>query len=371
MATAKSTSTTRRASSGTGSKKDPETEVSPARWGGVALVIAAIVAAIMLAMVSPSQPTPAPGSAPVEPSPTPEPTQVSGQVPVAQPEIVSPISGKTAELDFPAEVRLPDDDVPRKLLRLYILHGDDIVGELDRPKTGETVVVPSVRVDEGPNELVAVLDGPGGWGPLSEPVLLTVDRDAPELAVTSPKNKSGTYEDTVIVEGTSQVGAKVRIHNLTNGHKATETVGNSGTFDIAIRLKRGVMNRIEARSIDEARIPQLETVRVNRLDGRPRVKIKEIPPIRRSELPAKLRIVVDVTDAKDKPMPEARVDFALGGRDRTADTETLYTNAEGRAVWKHVVEPSSSVGETLELSVTVTSPLSGDPTDEARTIEFR
>lgn len=370
MATAKSTSTTRRTSSGRSSKEDSETQVSPARWGGVALVITAIVAAVVLAMVSPSEPSQAPAAAAVEPSPTPIPTQLDGQAPVAQPRITSPKTGKTtAEIDFPAEVDLPlEEGVPRRLLTLYIMRGDDIVGELPSPKTGGTVTVKSVRVDPGLNQLTAVLNGPGGFGPRSEPVLLTVDREAPELEITSPENKLETYDETVLVEGTSQVGAKVRIRNKANGFKATETVGNSGTFDASIKLKRGTVNEIVATSRDEAGIPETKTVRVNRLDGRPRVKVRGGPVDRSS---AKVRIVVDVTDAKGKALQEAQVEFALGGTDRATETETLFTNADGRAVWKPTVEAGSASDDALQLAVTVTSPLSGETRRVPKTIEFR
>lgn len=371
MATAKSTSTTRRSGSTSKPKKDSDAEVSPARWAGVALVITAIVAAIFLAVISPSEPSQAPGTAAIEPSPSPRPTVLDGQAPMAQPRIISPITETTNEIDFPAKVELPEEELPKRLLTLYILRGDQIVGELPRPKTGGTVTVPSVRVDEGVNELTAVLSGPGGYGPRSEPVILTVDRDAPDLAITAPKNKIEIYDETIVVEGTSEVGSKVLIRNETNGHKATETVGNSGIFDATIRLKRGVVNRIVATSEDKAKIPRSATVRVTRLDGRPRIKIKDIDPIKRSSLPAKVRIVVDVTDAKGKPLSDAQVDYSLGGADRTTQTEADFTNAEGRSVWAPVVEPSSSTTDSLELSVTVTSPLSGQTRETQRTIDFR
>lgn len=370
MATTKSTSTTRRTSSSRASKQDPESQVSPARWGGVALVIMAIVAAVILAMVSPSEPSRAPAAAAAEPSPSPVATDLAGQAPTVQPRITYPIDGKTtAEIDFPAEVELPlEEGVPRRLLTLYIMSGGKIVGELSEPKTGGKVTVKSVRVEPGQHELTAVLGVPGAFGPPSEPVLLTVDRDAPDLAITSPSNKTTVYEETVVVEGTSQVGAKVRIRNKANGQKRDVTVGNSGTFSASIKLKRGETNEIAATSVDEAGIPRTKTVRVDRLDGRPRVKIKS-GPIDRSS--GNARIVVDVSDAKDKPLKEAQVDFALGGPGSSVETETLYSDADGRVVWKTTVEPGSPTDDALELAVTVTHPESGETRRVPKTLEFR
>lgn len=367
MATAKSTSTTRRTSSSRGSKQDPESQVSPARWGGVALVITAIVAAVILAMVSPSEPSRAPAAAAAEPTPTPVATELGVQAPTVQPRITIPIDGETtAEIDFPAEVEVPlEESVPRRLLTLYIMRDGQIVGSLPEPKTGGKVIVKSVRVDPGLNELTAVLGVPGAFGPPSEPVLLTVDRDAPDLAITSPSNKTAVYEETVLVEGTSQVGAKVRIRNKTNGQKVPVTVGNSGTFDASIKLKRGVTNEIVATSVDEAGIPRTQTVRVERLDGRPRVKVRG-GPIDRS---GNVRIVVDVSDDKDKPLKEAQVDLALGGPGSPVESETLYTNANGKAVWKPTVEPGSPNDDALELVVSATHPDSGETKRVTKTLE--
>ncbi len=374
MASAKPAQTTQRSSSSKSpKKKGDEAEVSPARWAGVALVIIAIVAAIVLAMFSPSDPSVAPAQVALEASPTPSPTVLDTRVPVAQPHITNPVAGTTKEIDFPVTVDLPEEKLAKRLLTLYILRGEDedIVGQLDKPKPGGPNTVLSVRVErQGPHELTAVLSGPGGFGPRSEPVVVTVDRNAPELAITAPKNKTETYDNKIVVEGTSEVGAEVVITNETNDFQVKEVVGNSGTFDALVRLKRGAMNKIVATSEDEAKIKQTETVRVSRLDGVPRVKIKDIDRIKRSELPRKVRVVVNVTDAKGKPMTEAQVDYLLGGPDRTTLTETDFTDADGKSVWAPMVEPSSSSADALELSVIVTSSLSGDSKELARTIEF-
>ena len=375
MASAKGTTTRRASSSRSPKRKDDEHHVSPARWAGVAFVIVAIVAAVVLGMVSPSDPSPQTPGAPAdvaEASPTPIPTTLDTRVPVAQPVITNPIDGMTKEIDFPVTVDLPDEELPKRLLRLYTISGEnDIVGELDKPKPGTKVTVPSVRVDTGEHVLTAVLDGPAGWGPRSEPLYLTVDRNAPDLAITKPKNKHSTYESKIVIEGTSEVGADVVVTNETLGNSVQEVVGNSGTFDVVVRLKKGVTNKIVATSRDQAEVKRTATVRVTRLDGVPRVKIKQVPAVKRSSLPAKLRIVVYVTDAKGKPIPEAQVDLTLGAPDRTALAATEFTNADGRAVWRPTDEPSSSTADALELAVTVTSPLSGDSKQATQTIEFR
>ncbi len=245
------------------------------------------------------------------------------------------------------------------------MRGLDPLGQVEQPKTGGTVVVPSVRVAEGLNEITAVLYGLNGPGPSSEPVLITVDREAPELAITAPKDKAEVYDATVTVEGTSEVGAEVLIRNATNGYKRKERVGPSGTFDTVIKLKRNVDNKIVATSVDEAGVPRSAEVHVTRLDGRPIIKLKRLPKVKRASLPAKIKIRATITNENGKPLGDVVVDFGLGGADRITISDSIYTDARGKAVWKPTVAASSSTTDQLLLSVTATSPDSG----KSRTVD--
>jgi hypothetical protein len=367
MATSKTAGTTQRSSSGRSSKKSEEPDVSPARWAGVALVIAAIVGAILLAVISPSNPDPEsdPGLVAEASSPSPVPTELGGPVPVGRPVIVSPGDGTvTPEFEIEVAVDVPEDvGVPKKLLTLYIYHGDEI-DQLDKPKLGTTVTVQGVRLTAGENTLTAAFGGPGGPGPISEPVVVTLDENAPKLEITSPKKGHETYDERVLVEFTSEVGAEVQVRNEAKSFDQPLVVGPGGAGTIAVALKRG-NNRIEATSIDEAGQEQTAWVRVKRLDGRPFVKLKYPETIKRSELPTEIRVVAEVKDGGGDPMRGAEVHFSLGGPDRTALSEIGTTNTNGRAVWNPTVTASSSPADALELGVVVISSL----TDDQKTLD--
>jgi hypothetical protein len=373
MATAKPAATTRRSSSGRSSKKSTEPVVSPARWAGVALVIAAIVGAIVLAMISPSDPNDVveqqPGGVVAAPSPTPSPTVADTRVPTVQPRITIPLPSVISEVDIPVTVDLPEEDLPKRLVTLYIKRGEEIIGKQDTIKTGTSVTVQGVRLAPGENLISAVLGTPAGLGPASEPVKVTVDRNAPSLKITAPKNKSETYEDTVLVEGTSEVGANVHVKNTTNDDDKTVVVGPSGEFSVTVRLKRQ-LNKIEATSVDNAGVPRTEKVRVTRLDGRPTIKITAPDEIKRSSLPKTVRIVIDVSDAAGNKMEGAQVAYTLGAPDRTSLTEPDETNANGRSVWQPEIEPASATVDRLELGVVVTSP-TGHPRTREHKIELK
>ena len=389
MASAKDGGTTRRASASRSSRKKQEPEVSPARWAGVALVIAAIVGAIFLAMVSPSEPgtesPPQPGAAAeaeagtgaeaeagtgADASPSPATTTVDVPVPMVTPVITNPGNGTlTPEIEIAVTVDIPEDvAVPKKHLELHIYAGSDIT-TLEKPKAGTTVKVQGVRLLPGENTLTAALGSPAGPGPVSDPVVVTLDEDAPRLTITSPKNKYQTYDDGVTVEFGSEVGARVRIRNEANKFDQPEqTVNSGGEGSIFVPLKRGVKNHIVATSVDQAGQLQEASVNVWRIDGRPSVKLKFPGSV---DPPEEIRIVAEVKDDTGKPMVDAEVHFNLGGPNRTTLSESRQTNDKGRAVWVVEVVGSSSPADSLELGVVVISPTTGDKKSLVRNIALK
>lgn len=371
MASAKATTTVGRSSPSKGAKRGNDTDISPARWGGVVLVIAAIVGAILLAIVSPSEPgaEAQPGQIATDASAVPVSSGLDTRVPTAQPRILDPIDTVTRELDITVTVDLPDEELARESLKLVILRGEQVLKEKPKPKTGGKVTVKGVRIDPGQNSLTAALRGPGGLGPLSEPVTVTSDQDAPMLAITSPEHRSETLEAAFVVEGTSEVGATVEVMNETNGSAHEEVVNEGGEFDITIPLEKGP-NVIVATSVDTAGQEQKERVRITRLDTKPKVEVKVAKQVKKSKLPTDINVVVIVTDAAGKKMADAEVFYSLGGPGRNAVVESARTNESGRSTWTPRIELSTSPADAVELAVRVTSPR-GDSTTVDRKIELK
>ena len=374
MASAKAGGTTKRSSPSRGSRKGQESDVSPARWAGVALVMAAIVGAIFLAMISPSdqgdpgQPS-QPGAVAENPVPSQSaaPAAIDVAIPVAQPLITNPSDRtSTPEIEIAVTVDVPDDTtVPRRDLELHVNNGSQIT-TVEKPKPGTTVTVEGVRLTPGENTITAVLGSLAGLGPVSDPVVVILDETKTKVGITSPKNKTETYEDAIAVEFASEVGATVRVVNEANKYDDKVVIGPSGEHSLSVRLKFG-KNRIVATSVDEAGQIQDDSVTVTRLDGRPRVKIKYPKTV---NPPEDVRIVVDVTDDSGKPMPDAEVYFSLGGTGRTTDSDPSITNDKGRAVWNTKIAASTSPAATIELGVIVYSP-SGFKKVEDRTIGLK
>lgn len=330
------------------------------------MVIAALLGAIVLAVVSPSVPGAAEGIgvAPIEASPTPRASgPVDTRLPAAQPEIIDPTSGLLVdEWEIEVKLRVPAEELRRKELTLVVLRGDDVIGSMERPKLDGTNVVSGVRLVEGLNELTAALEGPGGLGPRSEAVDVTLDRDAPQLQITAPGNKAKTFEDTIEVAGTSEVGAKVRIVNPAKDFDPGPlTVGPDGDFSLDVPLKKG-RNVITASSQSQAGRPRNESVVVTRLDGKPVIELDAPQQVKRGRLPKEVKVAIDVTDSSGEPMADAPVNSYLQALGSPAENFEGQTNDKGRATWSFEVKRGSAESVTIVVSVT-------SPYGQARTVK--
>jgi hypothetical protein len=360
MATVKPSAAPRRGTTPRSSKKGAEPQVSPARWAGVALVMTAILAASMLAMLSPSDPGNAaqPGIV-AGSSPSPVPSVLDDRVPTAKPTIVSPAEGITDEVDIDVVAQVPDDPLPRNMLTLVVLSGDEEIGQKARPALGGRVTVKGVRlVENSLNELtVALKTDAGVMGPSSDPVMLTHDEDAPGVVIVSPEDGHTTLDKTVEVTVASEAGAEVRISNKkADFGPARFSLGPAGEGSKTVRLAYGT-NVIVVESEDQAgNSIRPKKVRVTRTDLRPQIVLKKAPKsLRKSTLPKAITLKVEVTDKKGKPMADATVDFTLGAAGYPGDTGSKTTDAEGRASWTTEVPWSDSLRTTIPVTVTATS----------------
>jgi hypothetical protein len=357
MATAKPATTTRRNNTGKSTKKGAEPEISPARWAGVALVIAAIVAAIVLAVISPSDPERSePGALPpVGATPGPDASPVGGAVPTERVSIIIPTAAVISEVDIEVTVDVPKAGLPREELFVVILRNGVSVAEKPKRKAAGKQVVAGVRLLEGANELTAALRGPGGLGPPSEPVLMIVDRDAPTLSITSPKNGATTFEDLIEITGTSEPGAVVRIRNLTAVSDEEIVVGPNGTYRQVVPLKKDA-NKIVVTSTDAAGMDRKVKISVERLDGKPVIKLAAPKELQRSLLPRDIKVSVQVTDSAGESIEGAMVSYTLHGLPRPTETFEDETNSKGRSSWNVTVTPGGPGLDPVQVTVEVTTP---------------
>jgi len=323
----------------------------------VALVIAAIIGAIALAVISPSDPKPSEpgGLPPVSATAGPDAGPVDAPIPTERVSIIIPTPAVISEVDIEVTVDVPKAEIPRERLFVVILRNGVSVAEEPKRKAAGKQVVPGVRLLEGANELTAALRGPGGLGPLSEPVLMTVDRDAPRLSITSPENGATTFEDLIEITGTSEPGAEVRIRNLTAVSDETIVVGPNGTYQQIVPLKKDT-NKIVVTSTDAAGMDRKVKISVERLGGKPVIKLAAPKELERSLLPKEVRISVQVTDSAGENIEGAMVSYSLGGLQRIAETFVEETNSKGKSSWNVMVTPGGPGLNPVQVTVEVTTP---------------
>jgi hypothetical protein len=105
-----------------------------------------------------------------------------------------------------------------------------------------TLVLSSVALAKGQNTFTVSVMGPGGEGPQSKPVAITLDVSKPRITITAPKNGSTVKGTTVTVKGKTQAASDVRIQNDANGATATATADDTGLFSAVIAVAAGPNN---------------------------------------------------------------------------------------------------------------------------------
>lgn len=360
MAAARPAGSVRRSSTSTG-RPGPTAEIPPTRWAGVALVIATLLGTIALAVVSPGDESLPGVAAELPPVATQAPASArpgDTRLPTTQPVITSPQDGSLErEWDIAVSVNVKQDPLPSRVLDLVILRDGQEIKRLAKPGRGKSVVVEGVTLEPGTNVLTAALSGPGGLGPPSDPVVVHQDRNAPELAIVSPESGTETYDDEVEVVISSEPGAALVVSNSATKRDNDYTVGPTGTQTVSVRLAVG-RNRITVTSTDGGGMKQDTTVAVVRKDDRPVIKLSGTKQVKRSQLPTRLRIVVDVKDAEGEAMPGATVTFTLGGPGWQNQESVDTTNGNGRAVWTPDLTASTSDGAP-SVTVEVVTPQGG------------
>jgi hypothetical protein len=279
-------------------------------------------------------------------------------VPSTQPAITSPRDGSVeSEWDVTVSVTVPQDPLPSRVLSLVILSDGVEVERVERPGRGRSVDVHQVPLTPGANVLTAALAGPGGLGPPSAPVVVHQDRDAPELAVISPESGTETFDDEIDIEISSEPGAALVVTNNATKRDSDYTVGPTGSQTVSVRLAVG-RNRINVTSTDDAGMKQDATVMVARKDIRPVIKLSGTKQVKRSQLPTRLRVVVDVKDSEGDPVRDATVSFTLSGPGWPAQESVDTTNGDGRAVWAPDL-PASSSKDAPRVTIEVMTPQGG------------
>ncbi|MFS0861526.1 S8 family serine peptidase [Fredinandcohnia sp. 179-A 10B2 NHS] len=166
---------------------------------------------------------------------------------VTPPTITAPVDGSFTN---EAEVNVTGKAAPTTTVLVY--NNGEEVGSASATAEGTFSV--AITLADGENNITAKASSENGVTDPSETVKVTLDQNAPELAITSPEDGSKTNRETVTVEGTV---ADANIDKVTvNGQNATVA---DGSFSKRILLDNGE-NTIEVIATDKAGNTTTESV---------------------------------------------------------------------------------------------------------------
>lgn len=160
---------------------------------------------------------------------------------VTPPTITSP---KTGAFTNQPEITVTGVTAKAEGVTIQVYNGEELAGEVAASDGTFSLPIP---LHAGENQLTAVASVNGKSTDPSQPVVVTLDQEAPTLTVTAPEEGMVTDKEVVYVTGESHDDHLEGVY--VNGTKAN--LRNNGTFTVRI-LVDGGENRVTIRSVDLA-----------------------------------------------------------------------------------------------------------------------
>ncbi|MCY7417437.1 MAG: hypothetical protein LH650_02895 [Chloroflexi bacterium] len=347
--------------------------LSLGRRMGVLVVLAALGGAIVLAAggVGGSDPvTPLASATPTAttrivrtPRPLPSPPTVAPEILVPDQTLIT-----TRTIDLRLDVPDPGTSMAGMEVRVYRNSN-----ELQSARVDEVgrVKVRGIPLRRGSNKLTAAIANPGGEGPRSVAVTITVDDQAPVIKVRSPRSGTTLNELQVTLEGRTEDGLTVNARNVTRDSRASAVASASGDFQVQLGLTPG-RNTIILSGRDVAGNKGTTTMVVVRGDGKTSVVLKlSRAVVRLKNLPRTVDATVMVLDAGGRPLEGAAVMFTISPSGQLTSTFPTTSGKDGTATWSGIrlSRAGATVGDGL-VSVRVVAP-DGSATRDSVQLDFK
>ncbi|HEY5520082.1 MAG TPA: Ig-like domain-containing protein [Candidatus Limnocylindrales bacterium] len=186
----------------------------------------------------------------------------------------------------------------------------------------------NVPLTEGNNAIRASLVGDGGESPLSAPVNMTRDDQAPVIQVLMPADK--VYTDSTMLTGKTEAGATIVITDDA-GHDLDATVTADGRFTADLSLTMG-NNPLVLKSTDLAGNTATSRATIVRAPSSAAIELLVTPTtIYSSQLPINVQLTTTVRDELGQPVDGVTVVFGVSPPNRETMTyEVVSTNGRAR-----------------------------------------
>lgn len=257
--------------------------------------------------------------------------------PTDSPRIASPEQPFTNETKVDLNVSVPIAVLgdPTAKIRIYLaLEGLQAVPILDVPVgTTSRMIVPSVELTSGRNDISATLFRGNEESEHSPIVTWILDQDPPKITVTSPRNNAAMTATEITIEGLTQAGTSLIARNDANGTSISAVAGRDGSFEFGLPLAPGA-NAIVLTGTDPAGNVGDTTLTLlqgsNEMDVRLSASAYRISV---SKHPSSLQLIAQVTDPAGLPLAGATVFFSLQLPGLAPISNQLVTTIDGRAVF--------------------------------------
>ena len=219
-----------------------------------------------------------------------------------------------------------------------------------------------VHLTKGRNDFSATVVRDGVESPEAAIVTIVLDQDPPKITIASPKQNATINDSTVTIKGSTQVGSDLLAHNAANGTSIAGQAAADGTFTLVLPIDQGA-NAIDIRATDPAGNETTLTLTVKQGSGDMSARLSlSLYTIYASHLPSALQLRVLVTDPSDAPLAGATAYFTLQLPGCGPISNTVVTDASGRASFTTSLTCPVTAGNGLA-TVLVSYAGFGDTTD--------
>jgi hypothetical protein len=277
--------------------------------------------------------------------------QPSASGPVTEAPVIDPLdSASTNVASVDLTVRVPQSVVGLQgySCRLYVtLPSAAPVIVTETPVGGtSTLVLSAVALTKGANTFTASVVGPGGEGPSSAPVTVTLDVSKPKVTITAPKNNASVTGGSVTVSGRTQPASTIQVKDDANGATANATADDAGAFSTSIAIAAGP-NNLTVTVTDPAGNGNSATVTVVKGTGVLHATLSSsVYQFTAAKLPVTVTFTAKVVGADGKPVAGASALFTVSVPGLPVVVSTpVQTTASGAATFSTSVPKGAMAGQ--------------------------
>jgi hypothetical protein len=272
-------------------------------------------------------------------------TSTPARLPLA-PQLAQPAVTLTSEPAISLSGRLLEE-LPRDAgYRLRVYLNGTLVRDRRLPRRDE-FTLDELTLTEGANSITAAVAGPAGEGLHSGPVQIVLDSTPPSISLLEPAAGETVYLPSIVLRGTSEAGASLRLTNQATGRILGGEVGVHGTFALTIELLTG-FNELRLETRDRAGNQAQASLTIERRLGEPSVRLSmSRTALVAAALPTAVSLSVEVRDESGAPIDGAEVVFSLSPPGLPTITYSVITVA-GLARWDAVrISTDAQTGQGL------------------------